>query len=260
MSDEILITIEHGVLRLVFNRPSRKNAITDDMYQRLTQALEQAETNPAVRAVLFTGAGEAFTAGNDLAEFSARNQRGGSGEEALGPVAHFMKALAHSSLPVIAAVNGLAVGIGVTMLLHCDLVFVASDARLITPFVNLALSPEFASSRLLPHRIGHARAFAMFALGEPISGANAAECGLANQALPGDQVLAAAEAATQRLTCQPVASLRATKRLMRNADQLVNLIVHENNIFVDQLGGAEAKEAFAAFTEKRQPDFTQLYK
>ncbi|BCQ56986.1 enoyl-CoA hydratase-related protein [Burkholderia gladioli] len=260
MSDEILITIEHGVLRLVFNRPSRKNAITDNMYRRLAQALEQAETNPAVRCVLFTGVGEAFTAGNDLAEFSARNQLGGSGEEALGPAADFMKVLARSSLPVVAAVNGLAVGIGVTMLLHCDLVFVASDARLITPFVNLALSPEFASSHLLPQRIGHVRAFAMFALGEPINGATAAEYGIANQALPGDQVLAAAIAATQRLTCQPVASLRVTKQLMRNADRLVDLIAHENKIFVDQLGRAEAKEALAAFKEKRQPNFTQFYK
>ncbi|GGF36000.1 enoyl-CoA hydratase [Aliidongia dinghuensis] len=258
MSDEILITIEHGVLRMVFNRPSRKNAITDEMYRRLTEALEQAETNTAIRSVLFTGAGEAFTAGNDLTEFAARSQRGGSGEAALGPVVHFMKALARSSLPVVAAVNGLAVGIGVTMLLHCDLVFVASEARLSTPFVNLALSPELASSRLLPQRIGHARAYAMFALGEPISGADAAEYGLANKALAADQVLAAAEAAAQRLTRQPAASLRATKRLMRNADQLVDLIVQENNVFVDQLVGAEAKEAFAAFSEKRPPNFAQL--
>lgn len=175
----------------------------------------------------------------------------------MGPVAHFMKALARLSLPAVAAVNGLAVGIGVTMLLHCDLVFVASDARLSTPFVNLALSPELASSRLLPQRIGHARAYAMFALGESISGAEAVQYGIANQALPADQVLAAAEAAAQRLTRQPATSLRATKRLMRDSEQLVDLIVRENTVFADQLTGPEAKEAFAAFREKRPPNFTQ---
>jgi enoyl-CoA hydratase/carnithine racemase len=156
------------------------------------------------------------------------------------------------------SVPGLAIGVGTTMLLHCDLVFMAEGAKLSTPFVNLALVPEAASSLLLPARIGHARAFAMFALGEAVSAADALSLGLANKVLPKDEVLPAAREAARTLATRPLGAIVATKRLMRDTQRILDRMAEEGALFAQRLQTKEAREAFSAFAERRQPDFTKL--
>ncbi|HEY6641174.1 enoyl-CoA hydratase-related protein [Povalibacter sp.] len=256
MTDHVRISVEDRVMRIAFNRPDKKNAITNAMYQAMGEALVRAEQDPGIRAVLFEGEGDAFTAGNDLADFAAV----ASGQLARSDMkAHtFLEALARAEKPYVAAVQGLAVGIGVTMLMHCDLVYVADDARLTTPFVNLALVPEAASSWLIPARIGHARAFAMFALGEPVDGRTAAAIGLANAAVPAGEVRAKALNSAKALATRPLGAVQATKRLMRDAAAISALMKRENEIFGQRLGSAEAAEAFRAFAERRAPDFSKI--
>ncbi len=253
------IRTEHSdsILSLIFDRTDKKNAITDAMYGALADALVAAESRADVRVVLFRAAGDSFTAGNDLADFAR------AGSRPIEPghkqnVERFLEALARCSRPVVAAVQGNAVGVGTTLLLHCDYVLVAENAKLVTPFVNLALVPEAASSHLLPARIGHVRAFAMFALGEPLSARQAVEAGVANQCVPVDELQAAAWDVAQRLARQPLAAVMATKRLMRNADAVVAQMGVEGRLFQQQLRSAEAREAFAAFAERRKPDFQKL--
>lgn len=260
MTDHVLKTIEGGVMTLSFNRADKKNAITDAMYKVLADGLEQAETDPAIRAVLFRSEGDSFTSGNDLADFAAQNASGDTSREAglQRNVTRFLKALAAAEKPLVAAVCGVAVGVGTTMLLHCDLVYVADDARLMTPFVNLALVPEAASSWLLPERIGHARAYAMFALGEAVSGTEAAQIGLANKAMPAAEVNAAALAAARLVATKPMGSLKITKRLMRDAAKISALMDLEGQHFGARLQTAEAAEAFAAFAQRRPADFSKI--
>jgi enoyl-CoA hydratase/carnithine racemase len=256
MTDEVLIERDGGVLIVTFNRPAKKNALTRAMYAAAAEALNGAETDPTVRCVLLQGAGDCFTAGNDLSDFAAAN-RGDQGDEPRG-VSDFLQALAKGTKPYVAAVHGVAVGVGVTMLLHCDLVFVADDARLSTPFVNLALVPEAASSILLPARIGHARAFAMFALGEAVIGDAAAAWGLANAAYPAAEVKHKALAAAQALAARPIGSLVITKTLMRDGAKILAQMQAEIGHFGERLKSAEAAEAFAAFRERRPADFTKV--
>ncbi|MBX3479373.1 MAG: enoyl-CoA hydratase/isomerase family protein [Caulobacter sp.] len=260
MTDHVLKTVEGGVMTLSFNRADKKNAITDAMYKVLADGLEEAEADPAIRAVLFRSETDSFTAGNDLADFAAQNASGDTSREAglQRNVTRFLKALAAAEKPLVAAVRGVAVGVGTTMLLHCDLVYVADDARLMTPFVNLALVPEAASSWLLPARIGHARAYAMFALGEPVSGAEAATIGLANKALPSAEVDAAALAAARQVATKPMGSLKITKQLMRDAGRIADLMDLEGRHFGARLQTAEAAEAFAAFAQRRPADFSKI--
>src|ERR1700674_1242089 len=182
MTEHVRAKVDQGVLTLTLARPEKKNAITTAMYKKLTAELARAEEDPTIRVVLFESEGDTFTAGNDIMDFAAVASGATPTAEMGGHV--FLAALARAQKPYVAAVQGKAVGIGTTMLLHCDLVFVAEDAMLTTPFVNLALVPEAASSILLPARVGHARAFAMFALGESISAAEAFSFGLANKVLP----------------------------------------------------------------------------
>lgn len=256
MTDHVRVSMDGAVMRLTLARPEKKNALTNAMYLALAQALEQAESDPAVRVVLFEGEGDSFTAGNDLADFAAF-AAGTVGRDDMKAFA-FLRALARAQKPYVAAVQGLAVGIGVTMLMHCDLVYVAEDARLTTPFVNLALVPEAASSLLIPARIGHARAFAMFALGEPVDGRTAASIGLANAAVPAAEVHAKALAAAKALATKPSGALRATKQLMRDADAIAALMAKESEIFGARLRTAEAAEVFKAFAERRAPDFSKI--
>ncbi len=255
MTDHIKIAMDDGVLILTMNRPDKKNALSNDMYRRLAEAVEEAQADPAIRAVLIQGEGGVFTAGNDLSDFAAVSSGEAKGTR-YGSV--FIDTIGRAQKPLIAAVNGIAVGIGVTMLLHCDLVYVAEDARLSTPFVNLGLVPEAASSLLLPARIGHARAFAMFALGEVVLGSKAAEIGLANQALPAAEVQAAALAAARAVAKRPLGSVMATKRLMRDTAAIAAVMEAEGKLFTERLKTAEAAEAFAAFAERRAPDFTKV--
>ncbi len=256
MTDHIRISTEDSVMRIAFNRPDKKNAITNAMYVAVGEALARAESDPSIRAVLFEAEGDAFTAGNDLADFTAVASGKLSRDDMKSHV--FLGALARASKPYVAAVQGLAVGIGVTMLMHCDLVYVADDARLTTPFVNLALVPEAASSWLLPARIGHARAFAMFALGEPVDGRTAASIGLANVSLPAGEVRARALAAAKALATRPLGAVQATKQLMRDSAAIAAVMSRESEIFGARLRTAEAAEAFRAFAERRAPDFSKI--
>ncbi|HYF23856.1 MAG TPA: enoyl-CoA hydratase-related protein [Caulobacteraceae bacterium] len=256
MTDHVQTALQGGVLTIRFARPDKKNAITDAMYRVVAEALEDAATSERVRVVLFEGEGDSFSAGNDIGDFVQIATSGRPAGEAA--VFRVLKALAHFDKPAVAAVKGSAVGIGTTLLLNCDLVYVAEDARLSTPFVNLALAPEAASSLLLPARIGHARAFAMFALGERIDGVAAAAWGIANAALPADQVEPAARAAAAALAKRPPESLRLTKRLMRDGAALWAHMEKENAAFGGQLTSPEAREAFMAFAERREPDFSKV--
>ena len=254
MSEHVKVVQDGAVLEIIFARPEKKNALSNAMYRAATEALARAQQDAAIRVVLFAAEGDAFTAGNDIADF-ADAAAGNRGELA----AHsFIAALARAEKPIVAAVSGLAVGVGTTMLLHCDLVYVADTARLTTPFVNLALVPEAASSMLLPARIGHVRAFAMFALGEGLSGAEAFALGLANKVLPKDEVLPAAREAARTLSARPLGAIVATKSLMRDREKILARIDQEGAVFGQRLQTAEAREAFAAFAERRQPDFTRL--
>lgn len=256
MSEHVRIAAEDGVLRITLARPDKKNALTQPMYTALADALTRAETDSSVRVVLLEAEGDAFTAGNDLADFAA--VASGKLDRNAMTTHLFLNALAHARKPLVAAVNGLAVGIGVTMLLHCDLVFVADDAKLSTPFVNLALVPEAASSVLLPARIGYARAYAMFALGEPIDGRTAASIGLANAALPAGEVRAYALAAAKKLASKPVGALQATKQLMRDGAAIAAVMAKESEIFGTRLQSPETAEALRAFAERRPPDFSKF--
>ncbi len=253
MTDHVRKTVEAGVMTLTLARPDKKNALTDAMYGALADALAEAGSDDAVRVVLFAAEGDAFTAGNDINDFMAI--AAGAVPVTERNVFRFLHALAAADKPLVAAVSGLAVGIGLTMLLHCDLVFVADDARLSAPFVNLGLSPEAASSLLLPGLIGHRRAFAMFALGEPILGAQAAALGIANAAVPRDEVLLKARAAAAALASRAPGALKATKRLMREAEGLRSTLTAEGEVFAERLRSAEAKEAFSAFLERRPAVF-----
>jgi len=256
MTDHILTSVEDRVMRIVFNRVDKKNAITNAMYLAMAEALNKAEADPDIRAVLFEAEGNAFTAGNDLADFTAVANGKMDRSEMKAHV--FLEALARGQKPYVAAVQGFAVGIGVTMLMHCDLVYISEDAKLTTPFVNLALVPEAASSWLIPARIGHARAFAMFALGEPVDGRTAAAIGLANAALPAGEVRARALSAAKALATRPLGALQATKQLMRDAGAISAQMSREGEIFGQRLRTAEAAEAFRAFAERRQPDFSKV--
>jgi enoyl-CoA hydratase/carnithine racemase len=248
------ISRDEGVLILTLNRPEKKNALSNAMYEALCAAFESASSDATVRAVLLRGAGDCFTAGNDLADFAA--VANGQAEE---PTAmKFLEVLLPFEKPLVAAVHGLAVGIGVTMLLHCDLVYVADDAKLSTPFVNLALVPEAASSLLLTARIGHAKAFSMFVLGEPVDGRTASAIGLATASGPADEIHAKALSAAKAVARKPQGSVLATKRLMRNVEPLIGRMREESQLFAQRLRTAEAAEAFQAFAERRQPDFTNL--
>ncbi len=256
MSDPIRTELNDGVLTVTFARADKKNAITQAMYSALAEATRRANDDAAVRVLMFKAEGDSFSAGNDIADFIAIGA-GGGGQVVDAPVFHFLKSLADLSKPAVAAVRGRAVGIGVTLLLHCDLVVVAEDALLSTPFVNLALAPEAASSMLLPMVLGHQRAFEMFALGEAIDGKTAFAWGLANRCVPAAEVDAVADGLAAKLAARAPNSIRKTKRLMRDAEQLWALMQREGEAFGSQLSSPEAMEAFMAFSQKRAPDFSK---
>lgn len=258
MTEHVLSEKRDGVLTLTLNRPEKKNALTGEMYAALGDAIDAAPDDPEVRCILIQAEGDMFTAGNDLSDFAAANRGEGpnSGERRGGSA--LITALARAKTPIVAAVQGRAVGVGVTMLLHCDLVFIAEDALLTTPFVNLALVPEAASSILLPARIGHARAFSMFVLGEAVNGKQAEAWGLANAALPRGEVQVRARAAAEAIAARPPSAVAITKQLMRESQRYLERIAEEGGHFTAQLRTPEAKEAFAAFAEKRAPDFSKV--
>jgi enoyl-CoA hydratase/carnithine racemase len=253
MTDHVLVEKSDKVLTLTLNRPEKKNALTVAMYRQLAAQLAQADQDPEVRCILIQAHGDMFTAGNDLADFATFNGAADSSAERLSNP--FIEALGSLGTPLVAAVNGRAVGIGVTLLLHCDMVFVAENTVLVAPFVNLALVPEAASSLLMPLRIGHARAFEMFVLGEPVSAAQAVSWGIANHAVPLADVQSRARSAAVAIAARAPAAVLTTKALMRDQVQMAARIAEEGVHFGRQLKSAEFKEAFAAFAERRPPDF-----
>ncbi|RAK60113.1 enoyl-CoA hydratase [Phenylobacterium hankyongense] len=258
MADHVLIEKSAGVLTLTLNRPEKKNALTREMYRALGTAIDGAEHDKDVRCVLIQANGDMFTAGNDISDFAKVNAGDGGASQAREGGNPLLTALGRAKTPLVAAVNGRAVGVGVTLLLHCDLVFVAEDALLTTPFVNLALVPEAASSMLLPARIGHARAFSMFVLGEAVDGPTAAAWGIANAAVPPAELRARARAAADAVAARPPASVALTKALMRDPVGIAARMDEEGAHFAAQLKSPEAREAFAAFAEKRAPDFSKV--
>jgi len=251
MSAEIRREISDGVMTLTLDRAAKKNAITDAMYGELAAGLNHAARDDAVRAVLVRGDGPDFCAGNDIAMFAA--SAGGAFDLANSNTAPFLEALSTFPKPLIAAVRGRAIGIGTTLLLHCDLVYVAEDAELMTPFIDLGLVPEAASALLMPARIGHVRAFALFALGERQSGSEAALLGIANQALPADAVDAAAYGAARMLASKPASALRATKTLMLRTQAIAAALETDRAAFLAQIATPEAAAAFAAFAARKRP-------
>ncbi|WP_454757748.1 enoyl-CoA hydratase [Cupriavidus campinensis] len=252
---EIRTDLTDGVLTITLARPDKKNALTNQMYGTLADTIERAEHDRNIRVLLVQGDGDMFTAGNDVSEFAAIAAGKGPAER---HVHRFLHALAKATVPIVAAVHGKAVGVGTTMLLHCDYVLLAQDAQLITPFVNLALVPEAASSYLMPLCIGHARAFEMFAMGEPLDAQTAVAWGIANRVCNNDQLRAEARRMAERIAAKPAGSLSAMKALMRKAEALVAQMDSESAKFQERLTSAEAREAFAAFAEKRKPDFSKV--
>ncbi len=245
-----------GVCAIEIARPEKKNAITVAMYSQLAQAIASAHDDDSVRALLIHGQPDIFTAGNDLEDFLKNPPREGMD----APVFRFMQALGYAEKPVVAAVNGAAVGIGTTMLLHCDLVYAADNAMFSMPFVSLGLCAEFASSLLVPLAAGYHKAAEKLLLADPISAEEAVEMKIVNRILPPAEVLAYARKQAQRFAALPPNSVRETKRLMRSSWKALveKTIIDEGTTFGRMLGSAEAKEAFTAFFERRKPDFSRF--
>ncbi|MFV8754054.1 enoyl-CoA hydratase [Nannocystaceae bacterium ST9] len=261
-SENLQVHHDQGVCTIVFDRPAKKNAFTQAMYVGFLAAIEQARTDAGTRVVLLHGAGGVFTAGNDLGDFANNPPIGKAAERDESglprhPLLRLLHVLPRFEKPLVAAVQGSAVGIGVTMLLHCDLVYSGEGARFSLPFVNLGLSPEAGSSLLLPKLMGHQRAAELLLLAEPFSAATAREYGLVNQVLADDAVIDRARTIARTLARKPAASLRASKQLMRApyAAQLEQVIDREVEVFAQRLVSPEAREAFEAFLSKREPNF-----
>jgi enoyl-CoA hydratase/carnithine racemase len=257
---DILTTKADGILTIAFNRPERKNAITGVMYQAMADALIAADTDVEVRAILITGRPEIFTAGNDLEDFM-KNSAPVEGVPAESrPVFQFMRALSGCTKPVVAAVSGAAVGIGTTLLMHCDLVYAADNAKFSMPFAQLGLCPEFASSLLLPQLAGYPRAAEKLLLGEAFLAQEAFDMGLVSKVLPLADLMTFAQGQAAKLVALPAASIRTTKALMKRARSgaINDTMTAENQLFGAMLLAPEAKEAFTAFFEKRKPDFSKF--
>ena len=253
--NDILQHLEQGVMTLTFNRLDKKNSITAAMYASLADAVEHAQTTAEVRVVLIQGHETIFSAGNDIADFLNHPP---SGHDA--PVFRFLRAIASLSKPLLAAVAGPAVGIGTTLLFHCDLVYAGDNAAFSMPFVNLGLCPEAGSSILVPQMMGHHRAAEALLMGEPFMAEAAQEVGLVNRVVPPTEVNNYAQAQARKLAAKPMSSLVETKRLMKmgQAAQIMAQIETEATSFGRMLQEPAAREAFGAFMEKRRPDFSKL--
>jgi len=247
---------DDAVLCIAINRPEKKNALTAEMYSALADAVEQGEADPAVRVLLLHAIGEVFTGGNDLMDFL---QKPWSGQQ-IPPAVRFIHSVAYAKKPIVAAVQGLAVGVGVTILLHCDLVYAAEDAKFMMPFLDLGIVPEAASTVLLPALIGHQRASELLMLGAPLDARRAYELGLVNAVVAPGALFATASQAARKLADKPWGALLACKRLMKQAQhaEVDRALGEEVQEIRDRLDSAESKEAFTAFVEKRKPDFAKF--
>jgi enoyl-CoA hydratase/carnithine racemase len=260
MTQEIQIKIDDGVQVMRFTRADKKNAFTGPMYQAMSEALDAAETNDAIAVHVFIGSGGVFSAGNDINDFLRRAQAVTSGD-AKGipaPSLDFIRRLPKVTKPMIAAVDGLAIGIGTTMLLHCDLVYASPSASLRTPFLDLGLIQEAGSTVTAPARMGYPRAFELICLGEPFSAERALQAGLINAVVPADQLEATALKAARRLAAKPRQALMTSRRLLRKGHTDISAMIEEEaKAYQTLMGSPEAREAFTAFLEKRPPDFAK---
>jgi enoyl-CoA hydratase/carnithine racemase len=249
MSD-IVVERSGNILSVQLNRPAKKNAMTSSMYITMAELLDGAAKDDQIRVVLWHGAGDSFSAGNDLEDFMKNPP--GPGES---PQARLMHALINFEKPLVAAVQGVAIGGGTTMLAHCDFVYAGESAKFQLPFVNLALVPEFGSSYLFPLRFGHVRAAELILLGQPFGASRAAELGLVTQVVPDQQLLAIATETARRLAEKPAAAVQACKRLLKQPfrQQLEQAVKFENEEFAVRVRSDEANEVFTAFFAKRQP-------
>ncbi|MDR3530456.1 MAG: enoyl-CoA hydratase [Rhodopila sp.] len=253
MSD-VVVTQSGPVLEILFNRPEKKNALTRAMYAAVEGAFRHADEDPSIRVVLLSGAGDTFTSGNDIKDFQAR----AATNEAVH-ASPFLTALSSLATPLVAAVNGAAIGVGTTMLAHADLVVAARSARFVMPFTSLGLVPEAASSLLFPRLVGHQRASALLLLGEPMDAETAREWGFVNQVVADEDLMATARGVASRLAALPPAAVRQTKDLIKNGrGDVPGRIAEELVLFRDRLRSPEAAEAFQAFVEKRKADFSKF--
>jgi enoyl-CoA hydratase/carnithine racemase len=252
-----LVQLENngGVLTIRFNRPDKKNALTAVMYQTTADALTNAASDPSVRVVLLTGTKDCFSSGNDLQDFLQNPPL-----DPNAPVAQFMRAIATFPKPLVASVNGFAIGVGTTMLMQCDLVYAGTGARFQLPFVNIGICPELASSYLMPRIMGNARAAELVMLGEAFSAEKALAYGIINEVLPDEECEARARNRAEKLASQPPEAMRTAKMLLRRWHQetVLEAIAHEASYFMPMLGKGEAREAMTAFMEKRKPDFSKF--
>lgn len=248
--DDIESTRDGATLIIKFARPAKKNALTIAMYERLNALMDEAAKDASVKAVIFGSTSETFTAGNDLGDFMGNPP---SGEDS--PVFRFINWLAKFEKPLLAAVDGKGVGLGLTLLLHCDFVYATERTSLVAPFVNLGLVPEAASSLLLPKLVGHARAAEILLLCEPLTGTKAKEYGLVNEVLAPDQILPRALDVARRLAEKPPKALALSKSLLKDTTAISARMKKEGELFVAQLASPEVAEAITAFFEKRKPNF-----
>jgi enoyl-CoA hydratase/carnithine racemase len=247
MTEHIELIRRDGVLAIRMNRPDKKNALTAAMYGAMAEGGWDETTDGPSAAILFLGLPGVFSAGNDLKDFAAFAMKGNLGEEVLA----FLRALAIAEKPLVAAVDGIAVGVGTTLLLHCDHVLVSAQAKLHTPFVNLALVPEAASSLLAPRIMGHARAFEMLVMGRPLSPDQAVAAGIANAVVPPADIEAAGFAAAAEIAAKPREAVRISRKLVRgDPDEVLKRIDEEALLFAQRLKSAEAQKAFQAFLSK----------
>ncbi len=253
LQDDIETERVDSALVVRFARPKKKNALTLAMYERMNAALAEAASDKTVRSVVFGSTSDTFTAGNDLGDFMQAPPT-----DTDSPVMRFITALARFEKPLLAAVDGNAIGLGFTMLLHCDFVYASERAELKAPFVTLGLVPEAASSLLLPLRLGHARAAEVLMLGEPVRAPQALALGLVNAVLPAAELMPRALETAAKLAERPPTALKLTKTLMRDSAVLLERMQLEGGHFARQLGSAEVAEAIGAFFEKRKPDFSNL--
>src|SRR2546421_3993229 len=255
--DEILTERAGSILRIQLNRPKKRNAMTSGMYLTLTDIFNGAAKDERTRVELWHGAGDSFCAGNDVEDFLKNPPGPGP-----SPQARLMNALIDFDKPLIAAVQGAAIGGGTTMLLHCDFVYAGESAKFQMPFIDLAVVPEFGSSSIVPARIGHLRAAELILLGPRYDARRAAELGLVTQVVPDQDLLSIATATAQKLAAKPASALQASKRLIKQPfrDQIKAAMKAENEEFSAQVRSEDAKEALTAFLEKRKPDFTKSIK
>jgi enoyl-CoA hydratase/carnithine racemase len=254
MIDELIVTTTDSVMEIRFNRPEKKNALTRAMYDGVVTAFEAAESDPAIRVILLTGTGDTFTSGNDIKDFQQRATNRDA--TAASP---FLTALSTLAKPLIAAVNGAAIGVGTTMLAHCDLIVAARSARFVMPFTRLGLVPEAGSSLLFPQLLGHQRASAMLLLGDALDAETAHSAGFVYQVVDDAELMTAARAVASRLAALPPQAIRQTKYLMRHGKPILgDRISEELELFRQRVHAPEASEAFAAFMEKRPADFSRF--